>query len=317
MTEAYYQVGRHNYCVRFCDEENTVDLLPSSEPFRMDAQKGNAADNLLFTLSVDDTWHPAVKGMEIGRFDGGDEVFDVCQLDNGGYQILAMDKNVGHLCLLEAEADFSLGTVRLVGDGATRLQGLNTALMLMYAFAAADKMTVLIHASVVRKDGRGYLCLGTSGTGKSTHTANWLRYIEGTDLINDDNPVVRVCEDGVVRVFGSPWSGKTPCYRNVEAPVGGFLQLKQAPYNRIRQMETVEGFVALLSSCSVMKWDGRDYQGVCDTVVRLMEMMPVYEMENLPNEEAVRMSYGVMSGKVEAESMMSEHEDGLGIIKNQ
>lgn len=293
--KAYYRVGYHVYCVNFCDERNTMALLPSSEPFRMtDLPKD---EPLLFELKVDDAWRPEQKGKEVGQFDCGGNNHGVYLLPDGGYQIVVSDVAGRQCCLMQTTADFSSARVCLNGNDVMRNFGLNNALMMMYAFAGADKMTVLMHASVVRKDGKGYLCLGVSGTGKSTHTQNWLKYIPGTDLMNDDNPVVRVCDDGVARVFGSPWSGKTPCYRNVEAPIGGFLQLKQAPFNKIRRMNAVEGYASLLPSCSVMKWDRRDYVGASDTVSKLLEQVPVFFLENLPNEEAVWMSYRALTGK--------------------
>lgn len=294
MEKIYYRVGRHNYCVNFCDEKNTVAFLPSSEPFRLAEVPERKL--LLFELNVDDAWRPSQKGKEIGQFDCGGNNHGVYLLEDGGYQIMVSDSSGKQCCLMQATADFSSAIVCLNGNENMRKFGLNNALMMMYAFAGADKMTVLMHASVIRKDERGYLCLGVSGTGKSTHTQNWLKYIPDTDLMNDDNPVVRVCDDGVARVFGSPWSGKTPCYRNVEAPIGGFLQLKQAPHNKIRRMGTIEGYASLLPSCSVMKWDRRDYIGTSDTVSKLLELVPVFFLENLPNKEAVQMSYEAMSG---------------------
>lgn len=300
MEKEYYRVGRHTYCVDFCDDKNTHELLPSSEPFR---QKEAPAEEtpLLFTLTVNDEWRPTTKGKEIGQFDCGGNNHGVYILEDGSYQILVSDVHGHHCCLLQAVPDFSSATVCLNGTYAMRTFGLNNALMMMYAFAGADKNTVLMHASVVRKDGLGYLCLGVSGTGKSTHTGLWLKYIPETDLLNDDNPVVRVCEDGVVRVFGSPWSGKTPCYRDVEAPIGGFLQLKQAPYNKISRQSTIDGFASLLPSCSVMKWDARDYTGTCDTVGTILEKTPTYFLECLPDEAACRLSYSTMAnGKVNA-----------------
>ena len=296
MDKVYYRVGRHTYCVSFRDDKNTADLLPSSEPFRLSEAPADD-ESLLFELTVDDAWRPDHKGKEIGQFDCGGNNHGVYQLESGEYQILVSDVEQRQCCLLETKPDFSSAKVCLNGGWTMRNFGLNNALMMMYAFAGADKMTVLMHASVVRKDGRGYLCLGVSGTGKSTHTSNWLKYIPETDLMNDDNPVVRVCTDGVARVFGSPWSGKTPCYRNVEAPIGGFLQLKQAPYNKIHRMSVVESFASLLPSCSVMKWDRRDYVGTCDTVSKLLEQVPAYFLENLPDEAAVRLSYQTMSGE--------------------
>lgn len=294
----YYRVGRHCYCISFCDGRNTADLLSSSEPFRL-TNAPTEEEALLFHLKVDENWRPQHRGKEIGQFDCGGSNLGVYLLEDDSYQIMVSDVKGKPCCLIQGSSDFSEASVRLNGDEEMRAFGLNNTVMMVYAFAAADKMTVLMHASVVRKDGIGYLCLGVSGTGKSTHTSNWLRYVPGTDLMNDDNPVVRVCDDGVVRVFGSPWSGKTPCYRNVEAPVGAFLQLKQAPHNKIRRLSVVDSFMSLMSSCSVMKWDRRDYSGTCDTVSGILTSVPVFFMENLPNEEAVRMSYETMAEKRE------------------
>lgn len=282
------------YRIDFADEVNDDQLIPSSEVFRISPSEAEG-EELLFTLTVNDAFRPTKKGEEIGQFDCGGCNHGVYQLEDGTYQILVSDERKRQACLIQASPDFSSATVALNGTQSMRTFGLNNSLMMMYAFAAADKLTVLMHASVIRKEGRGYLCLGVSGTGKSTHTSNWLKYIPGTDLMNDDNPVVRVI-DGVAMVYGSPWSGKTPCYRNVEAPIGGFLQLKQAPYNKIRRQTVTEAFASLLPSCSVMKWDRRDYLGTCDTVQAIMERVPTYFMENLPNEEAVQMSYKAMSG---------------------
>lgn len=294
MSKQYYRVGRHFYCVDFVDGKNTKELLPSSEPFLQSEEVGEGQP-LLFTLTVNDGWRPEKKGKEIGQFDCGGNNHGVYILEDGSYQILVSDVCKNQCCLLQAKPDFSSANVCLNGNYAMRTFGLNNALMMMYAFAGADKGTVLMHASVVRKDGKGYLCLGVSGTGKSTHTGLWLKHIPETDLMNDDNPVVRVCDDGIVRVFGSPWSGKTPCYRDVEAPIGGFLQLKQAPYNKISRQSPIDGFASLLPSCSVMKWDARDYKSTCQTVSTILSKVPTYFLECLPDQAACELSYKTMA----------------------
>ena len=87
--KTYYQVGRHVYCVTFCDERNTTALLPSSEPFRLtDVLKD---EPLLFELKVNDAWRPARKGKEIGQFDCGGNNHGVYLLEEGGYQIVVSD----------------------------------------------------------------------------------------------------------------------------------------------------------------------------------------------------------------------------------
>lgn len=97
--------------------------------------------------------------------------------------------------------------------------GLNNALMLIFAFAGSKIETLLLHASLVRQNGYGYAFIAKSGTGKSTQVSMWLRYLSGCDLMNDDNPILRIIDD-TPYIYGSPWSGKTPCYRNVKAKLG-------------------------------------------------------------------------------------------------
>ena len=142
-----------------------------------------------------------------------------------------------------------------------------------------------MHASVIRQGGKGYLMTAPSGTGKSTHTRLWYDNIPGCDLMNDDNPVVRIV-DGQAVVYGSPWSGKTRCYRNIQAPVGGIVRIQQRPENTIRRLNPVEAFCNLLPAMSNMKWDKRVYNGICDGISQLIQLVGVHELGCLPNAEA-------------------------------
>ena len=187
---------------------------------------------------------------------------------------------------MQSNVDFSVCQVSLFGDTwAQRNYGLNNALMMAYAFASAQMGTMLMHASVIRCDGKGYLMTAPSGTGKSTHTRLWYDNIPGCDLMNDDNPVVRVI-DGQAIIYGSPWSGKTACYRNIQAPIGGLVRIQQRPENSIRKLSPIEAFCNLLPAMSNMKWDERVYKGVCDGISELIHLVGMYELGCLPNAEA-------------------------------
>ena len=54
---------------------------------------------------------------------------------------------------------------------------LNAFIMFAFAQSAVLQRTLLIHASAVEKDGKGYAFLGRSGTGKSTHSLLWIKNI--------------------------------------------------------------------------------------------------------------------------------------------
>ena len=59
------------------------------------------------------------------------------------------------------------------------------------------------------------------------------------------NPIVRVI-DGKPYIYGSPWSGKTPCYRNIKAELGSISRIDRAKENSVEQMDAIEAFASLL-----------------------------------------------------------------------
>jgi len=288
-----YRVGGHFLQVCFVDDANDETLIPSFAPFVLD--EAPADEEPLFIVTVDDSFRFDIHGDEIGQFDVGGTNHGVYVMPDGGYQFEVSDSGSQLCSMMQANADFSRATVALRADSwRQRNFGLNNALMMAYAFSSATKGTLLVHASVIRKDGKGYLMTAPSGTGKSTHTHLWFKNIPGCDLMNDDNPVVRVVNDEAI-IYGSPWSGKTPCYRNVQAPVGAFVRIQQRPENRIRKMGVVEAFATLLPAMSSMKWDKRIYNGVCDTISALIGLVGVYELGCLPNAEAAILCYNTVS----------------------
>lgn len=170
------------------------------------------------------------------------------------------------------------------------------ALWSAYALSALPLGAVPVHSSTVVCNGRAVLCLGESGTGKSTHTRLWQEHIEGCHLLNDDSPILRVADDGVW-VYGSPWSGKTSCYLAEHHPVAALLRLEQRPYNEIRRLGTVESFAALQPSCPPMlAHDERMTDAVVAFLSRVIGQTPVYRMGCLPNAEAALMSHKTIMG---------------------
>lgn len=284
FTVHYYTVANHTFAVELLKGDVGI-TFPSYIPF-----SSESAEELLFTLTIDDTFYPSEKGELIGDFDCGAADFGVYRLADGTYQMLISLPGGDYCGLLQASPDFKVATIATRGDDASRSFAANNALMLMYAFASAEMATLLVHASVIKRGERGYLFLGKSGTGKSTHSSLWLKYVEGSELLNDDNPVVRII-DREARVYGSPWSGKTPCYKNESARIGAFVQIKQEPENHIRRNQALQAFAVLLPSMSTMKWDKRIYGSVCDSVARLVEQVPMYTLGCRPDQEAAEVCY--------------------------
>lgn len=186
---------------------------------------------------------------------------------------------------MQCDTDFRDAECWLEGDVHSREYGMNNFLMMLYAFASMDRLTMLFHASVIVRNGKAYLFLAKSGTGKSTHSTLWLKHVPGCHLLNDDNPVVAV-RDGRVIVYGSPWSGKTPCYRNLQYEVGGLVNITRDTRNHIERMGVVSAFASLLPSCSGVKWDVRLYRAQGDALSAVIAKVPVYVLGCRPDREA-------------------------------
>ena len=171
------------------------------------------------------------------------------------------------------------------------LFAINNSLMLQYAFSTATLGTLEMHASVIAQGGKGYLFLAKSGTGKSTQSRMWLRAIEGSRLVNDDNPIVRLMPDGSLRVFGSPWSGKTPCYRNESYPVGAFVRIRRCSENRAVRLGVLEAYSSIYSSCSGFKADRAMGDGLHSTIEKAVSKTACFVLDCLPDEDAARVCY--------------------------
>lgn len=165
----------------------------------------------------------------------------------------------------------------------------DNALMLMFAMRTATLDTLELHSSVTVKDGKAYLFLGRSGTGKSTHSRMWLENIPGCHLLNDDNPALRVMPDGQIMIFGTPWSGKTPCYRNEQAPAGAFVAIRQCKENRIARLPVLDSYAALFSSSSGMRQVQSIADGMAATFDKVLQNVPFYVLDCLPDADAARL----------------------------
>lgn len=151
-----------------------------------------------------------------------------------------------------------------------------------------------LHASAVEVDGKAYLFSAPSGTGKSTHTQLWKRMFgETAYIINDDKPALRYL-DGKWYAYGTPWCGKDGINMNRKVPVAGICFLKQASYNKIRPLSTPKA-VPLLLSQTIHGFKSKErLLYLLNHLEKLVEEIPVFELENLPDLEAAKLSYETM-----------------------
>ncbi len=288
MNSTRFKIAEHVFEIE-SQEIDIVKLLPNLEPFLTDDKH-----EPLFSIRIDNSINPSWRGSRIGFFPCPSASFEVYRQDSGAYQILILLDGKIPCAFIESDNEYRNFTLATRGSTANTIFGIDNALMVIFTICSAKHNTLLMHSSVVENEGKAYMFLGVSGRGKSTHSDLWVEHVPGSTLINDDNPVLRIAADGTPIVYGSPWSGKRPIYKNVHYPIGGFASIEQEKENRIRKESIPVAFGILLNSCSTLKFDKSIHMSICGTASKVLEKIPVYTLSCRPDKEAAEVSSNVL-----------------------
>lgn len=281
---ASYKVGDHFFAIEA--KSTQLDQLTNYKPFLWDENEPTH----MFIIHVHDTEMPGSEGYEHVYTDKSDDDMPRIEMykrpDEWLFRI-SVSREGEIVSTMRCSADWK--EVNLYMNPQYVRFAVDNAAMLVYAFSSAGQKTLLFHSSVTVLDGKGYMFLGHSGTGKSTHSQQWKAAFPEAVLLNDDNPVVRILPDETVRVYGSPWSGKTPCYKNDSAPVQALVQLAQAPENKIERLRMTQAYPYILASVSGLKVLPEMMDWLYESIAQLLELIPVYRLECLPNPAAAQL----------------------------
>lgn len=113
-------------------------------------------------------------------------------------------------------------------------KGVKLFAILYYIFALVlyKRKGIILHASAIDYKDRAILFTAPSGTGKSTQTALWRDNVKDVFIINDDAPALRVI-DGIIYVYGTPWSGTSTVNKNCRIQYGATVNIIRAKVNSI------------------------------------------------------------------------------------
>ena len=152
---------------------------------------------------------------------------------------------------------------------------------------------VVLHSSSLAYRNQGILFSAPSGTGKSTHTGLWKRYLgDAVTIINDDSPAVRFF-DGQPYLCGTPWSGKTDINTNLRVPLRAVVFLQRGSENKLFRLEPKEAFFRLLTQ--VMRPVFPDLMDLTmQHLQTLLACVPVFCLQCTISREAVMLSKSIL-----------------------
>lgn len=150
----------------------------------------------------------------------------------------------------------------------------------------------MLHASAVVLDNRAYLFSAPSGTGKSTHTAQWLKLFPSARILNDDKPAIML-SDGIF-ACGTPWSGKSDLNLNLTVPLQGICVLERAEKNFIHPLAPDEAVFALLNQ-TIRPADESRMNDLLGHIDRVVTEVGIFRMGCNISLEAAQVAFNAMS----------------------
>lgn len=153
----------------------------------------------------------------------------------------------------------------------------------------------MLHSSAVAVDDRAYLFSAPSGTGKSTHTEQWLKLFgEKAQIINDDKPAIRIEPDGIY-AYGTPWSGKSDLNVNGRFEIGGICVLERGEKNVIAPLDEGTAVFSILNQ-TIRPTDPLKMATLLSHLDKVIKKVPVWKMACNISTEAAEVAYKAMSG---------------------
>lgn len=294
MSMSDYIVANLRFRVVGPASELFVTHLPGFKPFTVEADACVECDMVVESgceLSID-----GVECKELTRFEFSESEAECVFLRSEEHYILTIT-NAEQQHIFTSKRDDS-GCVRTNAGGANMNPSfVRFGVWFMLNIVAVQHSVAAVHSSVIVCHNEAVMFLGESGTGKSTHTRLWRENIEGATLLNDDSPFVGV-QNGQVVAFGSPWSGKTQCYKNESYPIRAIVRLSQAPHNSMRRLRSLLAVGALLPSLPpAFAFDEKLEDAVMNVLSAVIGVVPVYHLECLPNAAAAQLSHDTIFGE--------------------
>ena len=153
---------------------------------------------------------------------------------------------------------------------------------------------MLLHCAVLEYDGKGYAFLGRSGTGKSTHTKLWKKFLATPKMINGDKPILHYVDGGFL-AYGTPWRGKEAWGTRSVAPLCGLCFLEQAKENSIRKLTPSEVSSRLFTQILLPETE-ENAISTLELADKLIATTPAYLLKCDISREAVKLSFEQLTG---------------------
>jgi hypothetical protein len=143
----------------------------------------------------------------------------------------------------------------------------------------------LVHSAGIRCAGKGFMCLGVSGAGKTT-LSRLLAEEDGFEILTDDRVILRSRSNGMM-MHGTPWSGEGRYATSGMAPLSALFFLKQDTEVRAQPLDVKQVVSRFMAITSVPWFDERLMTETMRTLGQIAEHTPAYDLHFTKTAETV------------------------------
>ncbi len=152
---------------------------------------------------------------------------------------------------------------------------------LILYYLTVIKGDIMIHASGVSYEGKGYIFSGISGKGKTTMAGLWVN--KGARIIHDDRLIIRKTDSGYSMY-------NTPVYRNDqsrESRIDSIFLIDHGTENSILPLKGAAAITLLISNCIQHNWSEVIIKKMLSSAVKICTSVPVYNLRFRPDKAII------------------------------
>ncbi|HEX2970325.1 MAG TPA: hypothetical protein VHO46_14600 [Bacteroidales bacterium] len=140
---------------------------------------------------------------------------------------------------------------------------------------------IMIHASGVNYNGKGFLFSGASGKGKTTMSHLWGN--NGANIIHDDRLIIRNDGEGF-RMYNTPvYDNEKPS----DALIDRIYLIGHGNENRSVQVSGAAAVSLVMANCIQHNWGEVTIIGLMDSLTLLCSKVPVYKLDFIPDHSVI------------------------------
>ena len=160
--------------------------------------------------------------------------------------------------------------------------------LLITNFLASGLGVEMHGCGLIDSEAGAQLFLGHSGDGKSTTTMLW-RSLLNPEILSDDRIILRL-HDGDLWMYGTPWHGEAAFGSPGKAKLNRIFVLQHGSQNQVRLLSRAHAAGELFARCFPPFHSPAGLEGTLQFLNRIVEAVPCYEFQFVPNSSAVRMA---------------------------